>query len=112
MEVNYSFVKNYADSSTFRNTSIRPGRKAGDPSVTNIRGIKYMADGVIKIKLNFDEDWVNLPIRPKNITGTITYSQLNKNTIPISATKYNHLQSLKTVLPSDCHNFYDSLPRI
>lgn len=39
--VDHLFVKNYADASTWVYKSIRPGRKAGDPTVTDIRAILY-----------------------------------------------------------------------
>lgn len=43
--------------------SIRPGKKTGDPNVINIRLIYYSPNGLIKVKLNFDGDFVDLPQR-------------------------------------------------
>ncbi|CAG9792708.1 unnamed protein product [Diatraea saccharalis] len=70
VEVDYSFFKNYADSSTFLYKSIRPGYKAGDPVVTDLRAMKYKPNGDILIKLNFDEDWMALPQRRYKIDTT------------------------------------------
>lgn len=110
VEVDYSFFKNYADYSTFIYKTIRPGRKAGDPVVTDLRAIQYNPDGGILIKLDFDEEWVVLPQRQNKINSPVEYSQLHNSMLPISTTKYNHLQQLKDVLPKDCHPFYDALP--
>ena len=45
--------------------SIRPGRKAGDPTVHDLRGLKYLPNGKIKfkLKLNNDVKWEVLPQR-------------------------------------------------
>ncbi|CAH2084777.1 unnamed protein product [Euphydryas editha] len=110
IQIDHNFVKNYADSSTWLYKSIRPGRKAGDPTVTDIRAILYDQDDTIKVKLNFDQDWFTLPQRYKSFDPGVFYSTLRKDMIPISASKYRHLQELKQVLPKECHNFYDTLP--
>lgn len=102
-------LKDYAAVENLVYKSIRPGRKVGDPHVVDIRAIKY-EKMTIEIKLNFDQDWMPLPQRPKIITNEIIYNQLHSNRIPIKATKFNHLQQLKAVLPIDCHPYYDSLP--
>lgn len=106
--VDHLFVKNYADASTWVYKSIRPGRKAGDPTVTDIRAILY--DKELKVKLHFDQEWISLPQRNKRNYFEGTYPPLYTSLIPISTTKYRHLQDLKQVLPSDCHQFYDTLP--
>ncbi|KAJ8319699.1 hypothetical protein KUTeg_002742 [Tegillarca granosa] len=35
---------------------------------------------------------------------------LYKNPLPLQRTKYQHLQQMKNVIPSDYHGFYDNLP--
>lgn len=106
----YEFIKNYADPNNWTYKSIRPGRKPGDPQVVDIRSILYEPDSKLKVKLSFDDDWMDLPQRSKPNSEPINYTQLNSSRLPIKATKYNHLQQLKDVLPQDCHNFYDTLP--
>ncbi|CAG5056101.1 unnamed protein product [Parnassius apollo] len=108
--VDYTFFKNYSAPETWRYTSIRPGRKAGDPKVTDIRAIFYDNTGLIKFKLDFDSDWDSLPQRVNKIAIIREYASLHRNRIPITYQKYKHLQELKSVIPLDCHSFYDSLP--
>ncbi|CAB3249531.1 unnamed protein product [Arctia plantaginis] len=111
IHVDHSFVKDYSDKSTWRYSSIRPGRKDGDPVVVDIRALSYNPAGTIAYKINFDDDWTDLPIRPKTLRS-INYSNLHSAPIPIASTKFNHLQQLKDVLPRDCHLFYDNLPHV
>lgn len=111
IHVSQNLLKNYGDKSTWSYNSIRPGRKAGDPAVVDLRAIKYNPEGTISYKINFDDDWTELPIRPKKLSS-VTYSNLHDAPIPIASTKFNHLQQLKDVLPRDCHFFYDNLPYV
>lgn len=108
--VDYTFFKNFSSPETLRYTSIRPGRKTGDPKVTDIRAISYNKDGIIKYKLDFDSDWDTLPQRVNKIPIVREYPPLHRNRIPITNQKYKHLQELKSVIPLDCHSFYDALP--
>lgn len=112
IQIDYNFVKNYADTSTWLYKTIRPGRRAGDPTVTDIRAILYNKEETIKVKLHFDQEWSVLPQRPKGFNNHFSYSPLHTNMIPIAASKYQHLQELKQILPSECHNFYDTLPHL
>ncbi|CAK1593378.1 unnamed protein product [Parnassius mnemosyne] len=105
----YDFVKDYSNKSTWRYSSIRPGRKAGDPLVVDLRVIQYRPEGTIFFKINFDDDWSELPVRPRKL-NSIQYTPLHAAPIPIASSKFNHLQQLKEVLPRDCHLFYDTLP--
>ncbi|KAL4703584.1 hypothetical protein ACJJTC_003344 [Scirpophaga incertulas] len=97
--------------SDFISVTLEAGRKTGDPVVVDIRAIKYSREGIIFYKLKFDDDWTELPIRPKKIP-LVTYSNLHAEPIPIASTKFHHLQQLKAVLPRDCHSFYDNLPYV
>lgn len=110
LEIDYDFVKNYADPKHWVYKSIRPGRKAGDPQVVDIRAIKYAPDSPIQVKLDFNNDWIDLPQRPK-VQYEEPYQQLHSDRLPITSTKYEHLQQLKLVIPKDCHLFYDNIPK-
>lgn len=43
--------------------SIQPGFKVGDPTVQDIRALKYDSDGSIKFKVRHSDDFKVLPIR-------------------------------------------------
>ena len=89
--------------------SIRQGRVANDPVVTDIRALLYEPEGFIKYKLSYDDEYVLLPKRPKP-KSVQPKPKLYQRKIPISQVKWTHLQELKLVIPSDCHSFYDNLP--
>lgn len=99
----YSSLKYY--------TSIRPGTSKGDPSVTDIRCLKYKPDSFIQYKLNYDDEWKNLPLRNSKI-GVYQVNKLYKEPIKIKNEKFNHLQQLKSVLPKHTWQYYDNLPHI
>ncbi|KAK6175213.1 hypothetical protein SNE40_013721 [Patella caerulea] len=93
-------------------SSIRPGKKVGDPVVNDIRVLKYNPgkDGRIEFKLHYSDEFQELPRRffVKSPGG----EEVGKAyTVPlkIKASKYNHLQELKSVIPKDYHSFYDNL---
>lgn len=111
VQADHTFFKHYANSDTFVYKSIRPGRRAGDPQVVDLRAIKYNPDLTISFKINFDDEWRELPQRPK-LRSETNYHQLYSARLPIQSSKFNHLQQLKEVLPSDCHSYYDSLPYV
>lgn len=110
----HTFFKNFAHKDHLIYESIRPGRGAGDRVVVDIRALRYNPCGTIDYKLHFADDFVPLPRRPKKIisSGSFTESvgSLNESRQPITKTKYDHLQELKSVIPKDCHSFYDNLP--
>ena len=62
MSLDYTFFKDYTVIQKYK--SIRPGRKAGDPTVTNVRAFAYNGE-VIKYKLDFNDQFQELPTRPK-----------------------------------------------
>lgn len=110
-EVVYSFTKNFAQPSLLMYESIRPGRKPGDPTVTDIRAICYKS-GKISVKIHsFDNEFSDLPQRKRrNSVAKLTeFKQRHQAPLKITQTKWNHLQQLKSVIPSDCHHFYDSI---
>lgn len=104
----YNFFRDY--NVNLRYLSIRPGRKKHDPVVLDIKAILYKPSGVINVKLDFNKDWIELPVRPKKIEHPINYPLMFIERCKISKSKWDHLQELKSVLPSDTHSFYDNLP--
>lgn len=50
-----TFFKKY-ELESYRFDTIRPGKKPGDPTVTNIKALHYNCDWSIEFKLNFDDD--------------------------------------------------------
>lgn len=55
-------------------SSIRPGRKVGDPTVTDLKAIKYNPEGFIEFKLRHTiADWTPLSIRVININTVTNY---------------------------------------
>lgn len=110
-EVSYDFIKNYGQKETQKYTSIRPGKKAFDPTVNDIKAIKYSPDGIIRVKLEFDHTYIELPTRGKrNVYKLSDFPQLRQSPIKLCARKWSDLQQLKSVIPKDCHLFYDHLP--
>ncbi|CAB3251768.1 unnamed protein product [Arctia plantaginis] len=94
------------------NKSIRPGRTAGDPKVTDIRALMYSPSGNISYKLRFSNPWTLLPQR-KGILSAIGFDEmqnLHQGRLKIKAKKYNDLQQIKEVLPADFREFYNNLP--
>ncbi|KAK6187189.1 hypothetical protein SNE40_005268 [Patella caerulea] len=89
-------------------SSIRPGRKVGDPTVHTLRALKYTVDNV-EFKTAFSDPWQSLPQRlPANTD--VNLESLFKRKLPITKRKFEDLQALKTVIPPEIHAFYDNLP--
>lgn len=111
--VKYDFFTNFNDNLVY--SSIRPGKKAGDPNVVDIRALKYTPEGIIFYKLDFDDNYTPLPQRIKRNNMSVIipkdiFKKLHKERLKIKKTKFNHLQELKPVMPEDCWLFYNSLP--
>lgn len=106
----HGFFKNYDNQDLLRYRSIRPGRKAGDPTVTNIRELSYTLDGKIKFKLDFSDDLLDLPQRCKELQADVPLQPLYQERLKIKKQKYDHLQDIKSTLPREVHHFYDNLP--
>ncbi|KAJ8881647.1 hypothetical protein PR048_018133 [Dryococelus australis] len=91
---------------------IRPRKRPGDAVATNLKAIKYTSDGKIQVKLDFDDDYIDLPQRMKNKSQKLSsFPHLHKERLKISKTKWNHLQELKAVIPMDCHPYDASYGR-
>lgn len=91
------------------NASIRPGRKKGDPVVTNICALHYDPNGTISYKLHFSDAWENLPHRQRLPVCNKELSRLYEGPCSIDSIKFTHLQELKDLLPADCRLFYANL---
>lgn len=102
--LDYKFFKDYEKVCSF--DSIRPGKRAGDPTVNDIRALQYK-DGEIHYKLRHPDEWQKLPQRARvnNNSLETLFTEPRK----IDSTKFENLQSLKKYMHSDYHAFYDSL---
>ncbi|XP_060808417.1 uncharacterized protein LOC132903662 [Amyelois transitella] len=107
----HHFFKNIENTLTFYK-SIRPGKKSGDPVVTNLRALKY-SEGKIVYKLRHSSIvWEELPIRIKKIC-IVPWNDippLYSARLQITKDKYMDLQELKSSMEKDYHKFYDDLP--
>lgn len=101
--LNFSSVK-YVD-------SIRPGRAAGDPTVHDLRLLRYVSSPAPKIefKTDFDQEFQELPQRIKMPRDQWEMERLFHGKLPIKKSKFEHLQQLKHVMPEIYHDFYDRL---
>lgn len=106
--LSFDFFKDF--SQQLRYQSIRPGKKTGDPTVTDIRQLSYEPTGKIRYKLLFSDELQDLPIRPK-FKINCELKPLYTERIPLKQRKWKDLQDLKTIIPKDFHYFYDSLPK-
>ena len=108
----FSFFKSY-DNLHQDVTTIRPGSKVSDPTVNDIKQLRYDADGGISYKLTHrdDEVFTLLPIMRRLETPTYPeYCQLYSAPRPLTLEKYNHLQVLKGTVPQYYGHYYDALP--
>lgn len=104
--LDYTFFRNYETSANL--PSLRPGKKTGDPQVVDIKALIYKTDGSILYKINYTDEYNSLPQRKKGNTVEVT-SQLYRSPIPISESKYRHLQEMKSIIEEPHRPFYDSL---
>lgn len=92
--------------------SIRPGKKAGDPTVHMLRGLKYEGNGKVHYTLKFEPgySWNQLPQRVAIPSRPFTWEVMFQDRLPIKERKYADLQSMKHILPVFSHPFFDDLP--
>lgn len=79
--------------------------------VTNIRCLKYNTDLFIQYKLNYDDEWQDLPHRNYKIEA-FKVKPLYEEPIKIKSEKYQDLQQLKSVLPKHTWQYYNDLPHV
>ncbi|KAM3602808.1 uncharacterized protein V6R79_011236 [Siganus canaliculatus] len=92
--------------------SIRPGKKAGDPTVHDLRALQFRSDGKVHFKLSFSEAsvWEELPQRMQVSNGPMAWIRLFQCALPIKERKFLDLQSMKPIMPVECHHFFGNLP--
>jgi hypothetical protein len=107
--VDHTFFSDFASLKAL--STIRPGRKTGDPTVFDLRCIKYTSEGV-QYKLLYSDSWMDFPQlrRHQHVTPVVDPPRLYGERRMIKESKYNHLQQLTAVMPADYHGFYDQLP--
>ncbi|CAB3985083.1 Hypothetical predicted protein [Paramuricea clavata] len=93
-------------------SSIRPGKKTGDPTVYNLWALEFQSTGTVQFKLEISEKAIWEKLRQRISLPKKPFSQIRhfKEQLPIKERKYNNLQSMKPVLPTWAHPFYDNLP--
>ena len=93
-------------------TSIRPGKKTGDPTVYHLRALQFQPSGSVQYKLDFSNDatWKELPQRINQPRQVFSWVRHFPERLPITLRKFNDLQSMKHVMPQWAHDFYDKLP--
>lgn len=109
--LSYDFFKDFTVSSLQYYESIRPGRKSGDPVLTDVSCLKYTSSGIL-YKLEYDDEYQILPQRLMKVDKKIEAPALFSSVIPLKFSKWKHLQELKSVIPSDFHSYYDNLPHL
>lgn len=109
--ITHDFFLDYGDQNTWVYNSIRPGKKANDPTVSNLKHLKYnFYSQKIEYKIDFDHELQLLPARSLKYPDIVQYKALHNSRLKIKQTKWKHLQEIKSVLSKDCHDFYDNLP--
>ena len=93
-------------------TSIRPGKKTGDPTVYHLKALGFHPEGKIYYKLDHSENstWKELPQRINKPKTAFEWVRNFPERLPITQRKFNDLQSMKFVIPQWAHDFYDKLP--
>lgn len=105
--LDYKFFKDY-ENVPGNFTSIRPGKRSGDPTVSCIRALLFN-DNEVKYKIRHTDNWETLP-QKRNIQKEITeIKSLYESPLKIKKEKYNSLQTLKPFIHRDYHPFYDNL---
>lgn len=106
--LDHTFFKDYSKVNLIK--SIRPGYKVGDPTVNNLRALKYNSDGKIEFKIKHSDEYQPMPTRLKSTTSAaVTIASLYKEPLKIKKEKFEHLMFLKTSIEKDYHAFYDNL---
>lgn len=75
-----------------------------------IRVLAYDPTGSIYYKINIKDNYQLLPQRSATRFEIRRPKLLHSERLKISKKKWQHLQDLKTLLPADCHYFYDNIP--
>lgn len=92
----HDFFKDFSGQNFYK--SIRPGFKVGDPTVQDIRALKYNSDGSIDFKVRHSDDFKPLPARQMKKVKVVPFQalpSLYKGSLKIKKEKYDNLQFLK-----------------
>lgn len=93
--------------------SIRPGIGVGSNCVVDVRAFRYLPEGKIQFKLYFSDEWTDIPQRKNTKVRAMVFEELPglySSRLKVKKLKYDDLQELKTILPTDYHPFYDNIP--
>ena len=107
--IDHTFFHDFSDVDYY--SSIRPGRLSGDSKVVNISQLKYNNEGLFYRLEYTDKDWKLMPQRRKDVEVNVNSNRQYEAQLPITTSKWNDLQSLKSVIPTEFHAFYDNLPK-
>lgn len=72
--LDYTFFKDFSKLNLIK--SIRPGFKVGDPTVNNLRALKYNTDGKIQFKIIHSEEFQDMPMRLKPNSNYVSIESL------------------------------------
>ena len=89
-------------------TTIRPGKVAGDATVSDVRALHYEGT-LVQYKLKFSDVWQTMPHRVSKVNPV--WENRFQSRLPIKERKFNDLQALKVVMPQSVHSFFDTLPK-
>lgn len=98
----YTFFKDY-EHVPGNFTSIRPGERAGDAKVNNIRGLLFK-DNEVYFKLRHTDNWELMSQKKRTRVLKINEPRnLYESPLKIDESKYKSLQSLKQYMHKDYH---------
>lgn len=106
--LDHTFFVDFSKKNTIAYESIRPGKKIGDPTVHDLRALRYNPDGTVEWKINFEDGYKPLPRRRREVSTE--FLPLHGSRLKIKKSKWDHLQALKSHIPVDCHPYYDNIP--
>ena len=87
-------------------SSIRPGRRAGDPQVVDLRALRYEPNGTLSYKILHSDEWTEMTLhRTRTVLKPKTVPPLFPSRLRITQKKYDDIQALKHVLPRDTHSY-------
>ena len=94
--------------------TIRPGCKTNDPTVNDIKQLKFTQDGTIYYKLAHNEEQFRILPVMRRLAAPNTHPILNQlytEPRPLTAQKYKYLQELAETVPEFFRLYYDRLPK-
>lgn len=80
------------------------------PEESDLRLLQYKPNGKIYYKLHFVDELRELHGRPKQVQTVTIFPDLYTSRAKIPRDKWNELQFLKMLMPSDTHKYYNNIP--